>query len=299
MAPIKQRYDFVLLFDVRDGNPNGDPDAGDLPRMDPETGIGIVTDACLKRRVRNYVGISKGDQPPFEIYLKDRAVLNRQHQRAYDALGLTNKVRKTSGHWSNAENVQAARMWMCRNFYDVRCFGAVMSTGVNCGQVRGPVQLTFARSVDPIMPAEITMVRTAVITESEANRQEGVNRSMWRRFVVPYGLYAAHGFVSPHFAQQTGFSEDDLELLWSALENLFEFDRSTSRGEMTTRGLYIFRHSSPLGNAPAHTLFRGIDVRKRDESGPVPRCFEDYVVHADTSEVPSGVERIVRVGSQA
>lgn len=292
MDPIRHRYDFVYLFDVTNGNPNGDPDIGNLPRIDPLTGLGLVTDVCLKRKIRNYVSMMHGDRSPFEIYLKDRAILNQQHQRARDALG--NSDGGPDGSLWSSDSVEAAREWMCRNFYDVRTFGAVMSTGVNCGQVRGPVQITFARSVDPVELVEHAMFRTAVVTEAESERQRGVNRTLVRRAMVPYGLYRAHGFVSPHFAQQTGFSEADLELLWSALENLFEADRSASRGEMSAQGLYIFRHESRLGNAPAHALFRRIVVQRVNPDTLPPRRYEDYEVRVDPQPLPLGVEMIVR-----
>ncbi len=284
---IKNRYDFVLLFDVIDGNPNGDPDAGNMPRMDPQTGHGLVTDVCLKRKVRNYVGLKQGEQPPFEIYVKEKAVLNRQHERAYTALGfaLSGESGKRKG---SGDEVEKARAWMCGNFYDVRTFGAVMSTGINCGQVRGPVQLTFARSFDPITPAEHSITRMAVATEKEAEAQQGDNRTMGRKFTVPYGLYRAHGFISAHLAAQTGFSDGDLALLWEALGSMFEHDHSAARGQMTTRGLYVFEHATTLGNAPAHRLFERIAVNLRDPAG-TPRGFEDYAVKVGTDGLPEGV----------
>ncbi|MFN8994497.1 MAG: type I-C CRISPR-associated protein Cas7/Csd2, partial [Pseudomonadota bacterium] len=220
---LAHRYDFVLLFDVKDGNPNGDPDAGNLPRIDAETGNGLVTDVALKRKVRNYVGMTRGEQPPHEIYVKEKAVLNRAHERAYVAIGAEealkgdDKKRKGSG-----DTVDKARQWMCANFFDVRAFGAVMSLGVNCGQVRGPIQLTFARSIDPVVAQEHSITRMAVATEKEAQAQEGDNRTMGRKHTVPYGLYRAHGFVSAFLAKQTGFSDDDLELFFTALEQMFE-----------------------------------------------------------------------------
>lgn len=286
---LQKRYDFVLLFDVQDGNPNGDPDAGNLPRIDPETGEGLVTDVCLKRKVRNFVGLTRGEQPPFEIYVKEKAVLNAQHERAYAALGIElaadDKKRK------GGDKSEEAKRWMCQNFYDVRTFGAVMSTNVNCGQVRGPVQLTFARSVAPIVATEHSITRMAVTTEAEAEKQSGDNRTMGRKFTVPYGLYRAHGFVSAHLAQQTGFGGDDLELLWQALENLFEHDRSAARGEMTTRGLYVFQHDSELGNAPAHALFERVQVQRK-EGVEVPRAFADYTVNVAANDLPNGVSLI-------
>ncbi len=286
---LKNRYDFVLLFDVKDGNPNGDPDAGNLPRVDAETGRGLVTDVSIKRKVRNFVGLIKGEQPPFEIYVKEKAILNKQHERAYQAIPggveiLAGGDKKRKG----GDKVSEARDWMCRNFFDVRTFGAVMSTGINCGQVRGPVQLTFARSVDPIVAQEHSITRMAVATEAEAEKQSGDNRTMGRKFTVPYGLYVAHGFVSAHLANQTGFNEDDLELLWQSLTNMFEHDRSAARGEMATRGLYVFKHDGQLGNAPAYSLFERIQPRLKDGIA-VPRSFEDYQVNVNETGLPFGV----------
>jgi CRISPR-associated protein Csd2 len=285
---IQNRCDFALLFDVKDGNPNGDPDAGNLPRIDAETGCGLVTDVSLKRKVRNYVGMVKAEQPPFEIYVKEKAILNKQHERAYIAEGIPLAGEEGKRKGGGQENVDKARDWMCRNFYDVRTFGAVMSTGVNCGQVRGPVQLTFARSVDPIVAQEHSITRMAVATEAEAAKQEGDNRTMGRKHTVPYGLYVAHGFVSAHLAAQTGFSDEDLSLLWEALGSMFEHDRSAARGEMATRGLYVFKHSSQLGNAAAHSLFARIQPKLRDGTA-VPRDFADYAVSVDEANLPSGV----------
>lgn len=285
---LENRYDFVLLFDVQDGNPNGDPDAGNLPRLDAESGRGLVTDVCLKRKLRNYVGLVKSEQPPFEIYVKEKAVLNKQHERAYEAIGVAlggdDKKRKSGGQ----DSVNSARQWMCQNFFDVRTFGAVMSTGVNCGQVRGPVQLTFARSVDPIVVLEHSITRMAVTTEAEAEKQDGDNRTMGRKHTVPYGLYVAHGFVSAFLADQTGFSEEDLQLLWQGLEQMFEHDHSAARGQMSTRGLYVFKHDSKLGNAPAHALFDRVTAELND--GVVaPRAFSDYAIKVDESALPHGV----------
>ncbi len=291
---LTNRYDFVLLFDVKDGNPNGDPDAGNLPRMDAETGKGLMTDVALKRKVRNFVGLVKGEQPPFEIYVKEKAVLNNQHKRAYVGIGKAELLEGDDKKRKGGDAVDEARQWMCRNFYDVRAFGAVMSTGINCGQVRGPIQLTFARSVDPIVALEHSITRMAVATEAEAEKQSGDNRTMGRKFTVPYGLYAAHGFVSSFLAKQTGFDENDLELLWQALGQMFEHDRSAARGEMTTRGLYVFKHDSELGNAPAHSLFDRIHPKLKDGI-TVPRDFGDYSVTVDESKVP-GVELLRKVG---
>ena len=286
MTPFN-RAEFVLLFDVKDGNPNGDPDAGNLPRVDAETGKGLVTDVCLKRKIRNYVGLVKGEQPPFEIYVKEKAVLNRQHERAYQAIGVDisgdDKKRKGSG-----DDVDRARQWMCQNFYDVRTFGAVMSTGTNCGQVRGPVQLTFARSIDPVVTLEHSITRMAVTTEKEAEAQKGDNRTMGRKHTISYGLYRAHGFVSGPLAGQTGFSEEDFQLLLQALCDMFDHDRSAARGEMSTRGLYVFRHGSPLGNARAHDLFDLVQVERR-AGVEVPRSFADYAVTVNEVGLPDGV----------
>lgn len=283
---IQNRYDFVLLFDVIDGNPNGDPDAGNLPRVDAESGHGLVTDVCLKRKVRNYVGLVKSEQPPYEIYVKEKAVLNKQHERAYEGIGAGDLLKGDDKKRKGGDKVGEARDWMCKNFFDVRTFGAVMSTGVNCGQVRGPVQLTFARSVDPIVALEHSITRMAVATDAEAEKQDGDNRTMGRKHTVPYGLYVAHGFVSAFLADQTGFSDDDLELLWTALAQMFEHDRSAARGQMSTRGLYVFKHDSKLGNAHAHSLFERI---KAEKNTVVPRSFADYTVKVDDAELPSGV----------
>lgn len=284
---IKNRYDFVLLFDVIDGNPNGDPDAGNMPRMDPQTGHGLVTDVCLKRKVRNYVGIAKGETPPYEIYVKEKAVLTNQQEKAYLALGFDPKG--AEGKRKGGDEVDEARKWMCKNFFDIRAFGAVMSLKeANCGQVRGPVQMTFARSMDPITPAEHSITRMAVATEKEAEAQQGDNRTMGRKFTVPYGLYRAHGFISAHLAAQTGLSDEDLALLWEALGGMFEHDHSAARGQMTTRGLYVFQHATALGNAPAHRLFERVSVALRDPAG-TPRGFEDYAVQVDTDGLPEGV----------
>lgn len=285
---LNNRYDFVLLFDVRDGNPNGDPDAGNLPRVDAETGRGLVTDVSLKRKVRNFVGLIKGEQPPFEIYVKEKAILNNQNKRAYIGIGKAELLEGDDKKRKGGDAVDEARQWMCKNFFDVRTFGAVMSTGINCGQVRGPVQLTFARSIDPIVAQEHSITRMAVATEAEAEKQGGDNRTMGRKFTVPYGLYVAHGFISAHLANQTGFNEDDLELLWQSLVNMFEHDRSAARGEMSTRGLYVFKHDSQLGNAPAYSLFERIQSKLKDGI-VVPRSFDDYQVDVNDTGLPSGV----------
>lgn len=291
---IRNRYDFVLLFDVRDGNPNGDPDAGNLPRVDAESGHGLATDVAVKRKVRNYVAMKytadqevqdgKGDLAAnrFEIYVREKAVLNRQHQRAYAAYDLTPEAKKLP---KNEQDARRVRGWMCKNFYDIRTFGAVMSTEVNTGQVRGPVQLTFARSIDPVVSSEHSITRMAVTNEVDLEKE----RTMGRKFTVPYGLYRAHGFVSAHLAGETGFDEKDLDLLWDALKNMFEHDRSAARGEMTTRGLYVFKHDSELGNAPAHTLFDRIRPKLKPDVA-VPRAFGDYEISVDESGMPQGVQ---------
>jgi len=291
---LTNRYDFVLLFDVKDGNPNGDPDAGNLPRMDAETGHGLMTDVSLKRKVRNFVGIAKGEQPPYEIYVKEKAILNNQNKRAYVAIGREELLAGDDKKRKGGDAVDDARQWMCRNFYDVRTFGAVMSTGINCGQVRGPVQLTFGRSIDPIIAQDHSITRMAVATEAEAEKQGGDNRTMGRKHTVPYGLYMAHGFVSSFLAKQTGFSEGDLDLLWQALGHMFEHDRSAARGEMTTRGLFVFKHESELGNAPAHALFERIQTGLKD-GVVVPRNFSDYALTVDEAALPSGVTLIRKV----
>lgn len=287
---LTRRYDFVLLFDVTNGNPNGDPDAGNAPRMDPETGYGLVSDVCLKRKIRNFISLVKTDdatgapEPGYDIYVKERAVLNQQHQRAYDALGLKSDAKGAE----KAGNAERARAWMCQTFFDVRMFGAVMGTEINAGQVRGPVQIAFSRSIDPITSLEQSITRMAVTTDRESAAQEGGNRTMGRKEIVPYALYRAHGFVSPQLARQTGFDGDDLELLWQALERMFEFDRSSARGEMATRALYVFEHESALGNAPAHRLFDRLTVTRADESRP-PRAFSDYMVALDREALPAGI----------
>lgn len=359
---LNHRYDFVLLFDVKDGNPNGDPDAGNLPRVDAETGHGLMTDVALKRKVRNFVTLVHQYQRPNDIYIRERAVLGRTHVEAFQsleiALGQETRLRVTSevagalsdlslpeglaiqenddgdfdlaiasdvdkkfiqawmkeekpapalkkvlsnalklakGRKPTAEETGRGREWMCNNFFDIRTFGAVMSlkSAPNCGQVRGPVQLTFARSVDPIVALEHSITRMAVATEAEAEKQQGDNRTMGRKHTVPYGLYMAHGFVSAFLADQTGFGEDDLELLWQSLEHMFEHDRSASRGEMSTRGLYVFKHDSKLGNAHAHALFDLVKVQRQAE---IPRSFSDYTVSVDESGVKAGVRLLRRVG---
>lgn len=275
--PIENRYEFVLLFDVINGNPNGDPDGGNLPRIDPETGHGITTDVCLKRKVRNYVELVKQDQTPFNIYVKEKGILTERRKPAYDAL--TDEKDKSI-------KISKARAWMCKNFFDVRTFGAVMSVKENnCGQVRGPVQFAFSQSIDPVVPLEASITRMAVETKKESDSQDGDNRTMGRKTYIPYGLYRVHGFISAPLAKQTGFSEEDLELLWSALINMFDHDRSASRGEMASRQLIVFQHDSELGNTPAHKLFERIKIeRKPDSDGPA-RSFEDYQITIDETDL--------------
>lgn len=361
---LTNRYDFVLLFDVKDGNPNGDPDAGNLPRMDAETGHGLVTDVCIKRKVRNYIAIKHQYMQPYDIYVKEKAVLGRAHTAAFQELkielgqdisllipddlaeeiteielpdglsidtndddkhillvsgvldkkevqksikesSVSNKVKAflnkslkdARTRKPKAEETERGREKMCQLFYDIRTFGAVMSlkSAPNCGQVRGPVQITFARSMEPIVPLEHSITRMAVATEAEAEKQGGDNRTMGRKHTVPYGLYRTHGFISAHLANQTGFSDKDLELFWEALSNMFEHDRSAARGEMITRGLYVFKHDSALGNAHAHTLFERIKPKLK-ESGGVARNFADYEVEIDNSNLPQGVSLNVMVG---
>jgi len=356
--PIKNRYDFVLIFDVKDGNPNGDPDAGNLPRVDPETGCGLVTDVCLKRKVRNYVQLTKTFERPFDIYVKEKAVLGDAHFKTFQELGIStgeesrkpvpsesaesfaelilpegltfhegdedqggelvvapDTDKKAIKEWLKEEKpdkkvadiIKAAlkdakprkptadesnrgREKMCKDFFDIRTFGAVLSlkSAPNCGQVRGPVQLTFGRSVDPIVTLEHSITRMAVATQAEADKQSGDNRTMGRKNTVPYGIYVAHGFISAHLAVQTSFSEDDLALLWDALCAMFEHDHSAARGMMATRKLIIFKHDSALGNVPAYALFDRVTVTRKDENKPA-RDFSDYAVALNTANMPQGV----------
>lgn len=295
-TPIKNRYDFILVFDVKDGNPNGDPDAGNLPRVDAETGQGLVTDVCLKRKVRNYVQLTKAGEPDYGIFIKEKAILNKEIEGGYSRAGIDlqsdadkdGKKRKTKGS-GQGDEVNAARVQMCKDFFDIRTFGAVMSTGANAGQVRGPVQLTFARSIDPVVTLEHSITRMAVATEAEAEKQSGDNRTMGRKNTVPYGVYVAYGFVSPALAAQTGFSEEDLEVLWKALSDMFEHDHSAARGMMATQKLVVFKHAAALGNAHAHKLFEAVKVARKPEVS-VPRSFSDYTVAIDKTAVPEGVE---------
>ena len=282
---MNHRYDFIYLFDTTDANPNGDPDAGNLPRVDAESGQGLITDVCLKRKVRNFLEIVKRDVPNYDIYVKEKAVLIRAHERAYQAIkkdGEEQSEAKAGKRKGSGDEVDAARKWMCQNFYDIRSFGAVMSIAVNCGQVRGPVQLGFSRSVDPIVISEHAITRMAVATEKEAEAQQGDNRTMGRKFTVPYGLYRCHGFVNPFLAVQTGFNDDDLELFFQALENSFQFDQSAARpaGSMAPRALLVFKHENQLGKAPSHTLFDRLKIESFEErpndDGKPPRKFADY-----------------------
>jgi CRISPR-associated protein Csd2 len=292
MADLQKRYDFVYLFDVKDGNPNGDPDAGNLPRVDAETGDGLVTDVCLKRKVRNYVGLVKNEQPPYEIYVKEKAVLNSQHERAYKALGID--LAGDDSKRKGGDKTDEARKWMCQNFFDIRTFGAVMSTGINCGQVRGPVQLTFARSIEPVIASEHSITRMAVTTEKEAANQGGDNRTMGRKFTIPYGLYRAYGFISAPLAKQTGFSNNDLELFWEALQNMFEHDRSAARGLMTAQRLIVFEHSSLMGNCPVQDLFNRIHIDRKSNSEKPSRDFADYTVKLDEKDL-AGFKTVITV----
>lgn len=277
MKDLKNRIDFVYIFDVKDGNPNGDPDAGNLPRVDAETGMGLVTDVCLKRKVRNYVQVAKECTEGYDIFIKEKAVLNTLIDKSHEEQMVKDAKDKTA----------AAQDIMCRNYYDVRTFGAVMSTGKNAGQVRGPIQFTFARSVDPIMTSEHSITRMAVATEKEAEKQGGDNRTMGRKATIPYGLYVCHGFISANLAKQTDFSEEDLDLFWDALKNMFDMDRSAARGLMSAQKLIVFKHDSILGNAPANKLFDLVKINKTGNG--VPRCFADYKVTIERDNCPAGV----------
>lgn len=292
-TPLTNRYEFVLFYDVENGNPNGDPDAGNMPRIDPETGYGIVTDVCIKRKIRNYVDILKANESGYQIYVTEGVALNNQHLRAYTE---TDTPLPKQAKNVPAEDLLKVRQWMCDNFYDVRTFGAVMSTGVNCGQVRGPVQLNFSRSLDPIMQQEVTITRVAVTRPEDEKTTE-----MGRKHIVPYGLYRVEGYISPALANQegkgTGFSEEDLEVFWQALENMFELDHSASRGKMASRKLFIFKHDSELGNAPSHKLFDLI-THELAEDKVVPRQFSDYKIHVDRDNLPDGVMLIERFEKQ-
>lgn len=280
MTEINNRYDFVYLFDIQDGNPNGDPDAGNLPRVDAETGMGLVTDVCLKRKVRNYVQISKNCTNGYNIFIKEKAILNNLIDESHED---ENVKSKTGG-----DKTEAARQFMCQKYFDVRTFGAVMSTGKNAGQVRGPIQFTFGRSVEPITAMEHSITRMAVATEKEAEKQSGDNRTMGRKATIPYGLYVCHGFISANLAKQTGFSEEDLEIFWDALKNMFDQDHSAARGLMSARKLIVFKHDSELGCAPASELFDRVAIEKKDAS-KVARSFSDYDVKINKDNLPQGV----------
>lgn len=291
--PISNRYDFVVYFDVENGNPNGDPDAGNMPRVDPESGYGLVTDVCLKRKIRNYIDTVKEGDSGFEIYIKEGVPLNTSDKRAFDHFDIDPKEIKKMKKDDPDLDVKL-RDFMCKTFFDVRTFGAVMTTFVknnlNCGQVRGPVQLTFARSVDPIIPQEVTITRVAITTEEDATKK---SNEMGRKYMVPYGLYRCEGFVSANLARKTtGFSEDDLELLWNAVINMFEFDHSAARGKMAVRSLIVFKHDSELGNAPSYKLFDAVSIKKK-AGIEAPRSFNDYeAVAIDEAAIPEGVEVI-------
>ncbi|MGP5308308.1 type I-C CRISPR-associated protein Cas7/Csd2 [Vreelandella alkaliphila] len=283
MSTIANRYEFVLLFDVTNGNPNGDPDAGNLPRLDPETNQGLITDVCLKRKIRNYVALEKEHDAGYAVYMQEKSVLNNQHKKAYEALDIKPESKKLP---KEAEKARQVTEWMCNNFFDVRTFGAVMTTEVNSGQVRGPVQVAFASSIDPVIPMEVSITRMAVTNEKDLEKE----RTMGRKHIIPYGLYRVHGYVSAKLAERTGFSEDDLALLWRSLINMFEHDRSAARGEMSTRKLVVFKHDHPMGNAPAHVLFDSVQVKRVEGTENTPaRHYNDYQVHIASEALPSGV----------
>ncbi len=297
---IQNRYEFVYLFDVTNGNPNGDPDAGNMPRLDPDSSRGLVTDVCLKRKIRNFIELTEGNTAGYDIYVKEKSVLNLQNKKSYDALGIKSESKKLPKDKNEAAKITA---WMCKNFFDVRTFGAVMTTDVNSGQVRGPVQLAFAKSEDPVIPLEVSITRMAVTTEKEAEAQSGDNRTMGRKHIVPYGLYRAHGFISAHLAKKlehaeldgAGFSDNDLHKFWQALEHMFEHDRSAARGEMVARHLVIFKHATPLGNAPAHELFERVKVERAiGEKGSPAQAFSDYAVKLDGQSL-KGFKHVVEV----
>lgn len=286
---IRNRYDFVVLFDVENGNPNGDPDAGNMPRVDPETGLGLVTDVCLKRKIRNYVEAAKEDQPGYQIYVRETVPLEANDKKALEYLGVDDVKKIDKKKDPDAD--RKIRDFMCSNFYDIRTFGAVMTTFVkgalSCGQVRGPVQLGFAHSIDPIMPQEITITRVAITTAKR--QEEGRNTEMGRKYIVPYGLYRVEGYVSANLARKsTSFSDEDLQLLWKAIINMFENDHSAARGNMAVRELIVFKHESELGNAPSYKLFERVQVAKKDPR-KAPRAYHDYQVTVDTENLPEGV----------
>lgn len=287
---IKNRYEFAIIFDVENGNPNGDPDAGNMPRVDPETGYGIVTDVCLKRKIRNYVEVAKEDESGYGIYIKSGVPLQVSDKKAFEYIGVADESELKKMKKENSKIDGKIRDFMCKNFFDIRTFGAVMTTFVkaslNCGQVRGPVQLGFARSVDPVFPQEITITRCAITTEADAEKN---TNTMGNKFIIPYGLYVAEGYISANLARKvTGFTESDLELLWNAILNMFEFDHAAARGKMAVRKLIIFKHDSELGNAPAYKLFNAIKI-SRKENVKVARSFDDYEITIAESEIPEGV----------
>lgn len=317
MTAIANRYDFTLIFEVTNGNPNGDPDAGNLPRLDPETNKGLVSDVSLKRKIRNYIELARAGQEGFHIYVEEGAILNEKHREAYKALRPGDAKAEKDAKLNPKDDKEALKLrdFMCANFFDVRTFGAVMSTGINCGQVKGPVQLTFASSVEPIMPLEISITRMAATNEAEKKQKaEGDdsadrtdNRTMGRKHIVPYGLYVAHGFISARFAERTGFSDSDLDLLFEALSAMFEHDRAAARGQMATRKLIVFKHENALGNAPAHALFDRVKIGrnvggefrsvddKRIGNEPPARKFADYIIEIDRENLPSGIEIIEKL----
>ncbi len=283
---LQHRYEFVFLFDVTNGNPNGDPDAGNMPRLDPESSKGLVTDVCLKRKIRNFIELTEENTPGYEIYVKEKSVLNLQNKRAYEALSIKPEKKKLPKDTAKA---LAITQWMCKNFFDIRCFGAVMTTEVNSGQVRGPVQLAFAKSIDPIIPLEISITRMAVTNEKDLEKE----RTMGRKHIVPYGLYRVHGFVSAKLAEKTGFSDEDLQKLWRAMTLMFEHDHSAARGEMTARKLIVFKHNDSLGNIPAHKLFEKVQVERiQGDTGTPASGFDDYRIKLIDKDVlnEKGVE---------
>ncbi|AHG86053.1 Csd3 family CRISPR-associated protein [Bibersteinia trehalosi USDA-ARS-USMARC-190] len=267
---IQNRYEFVFFFDVTNGNPNGDPDAGNMPRLDPETSKGLVTDVCLKRKIRNFIEMNYENEAGYEIYVKEKSVLNLQNKRAYEALGIESEAKKLPKEEAKAREITA---WMCKNFFDIRTFGAVMTTEVNSGQVRGPVQLAFAQSIDPIIPLEVSITRMAVTNEKDLEKE----RTMGRKYIVPYALYRVHGFISAKLAEKTGFSDEDIQKLWQALQLMFEHDRSAARGEMVARKLVVFKHDSELGNQPAHKLFDSVKIERINGEKDTPaKSYDDY-----------------------
>lgn len=284
---IKNRYEFIILFDVENGNPNGDPDAGNMPRIDVETGNGIVTDVCIKRKIRNYIELSQKEKPGFRIYVKEGAILNNLHKEAYESLKINPEDKKKSKHAKNELSE-----FMCKNFFDIRTFGAVMSTTIDCGVIRGPVQINFARSIDPILQSEVTITRMAVTSEKDADDK---HNEMGRKHVIPYALFRAEGYISAMLAQnKTGFTEDDLELFWESIINMFEHDHSSARGKMAVRKLILFKHDTALGNYPSHKLFDLVNVQKKDPIKPA-RKYEDYNISIENDLIPEGVKIIQKI----